>query len=235
MYSLTHMNFATLILDGSAIILSLCILHQIRFIRKTGRIAEKLFLGILVTIMVMAVADIGGYLTENRPDPALIVLQIISMTLYYVSATVLCVAWYDYCTFKFKNAQRRISFGFKPAFIPGIALVVLLLVNVSAGFIFSVDGAGGYHRGILYIPMYFVFMGYIVLSFVMIGRYRTAEKRKLIPLGLYLMPILVTTVTTFVSGEVSMAPLGAAISVSFTHLGTMNEVAEISLRETEIQ
>ena len=49
---------------------------------------------------------------------------------------------------------------------------------------------------------------------------------------LYAMPIIVSVFITFVVGEVSMAALGTAITIAFTHFGTMNEIAEISMKES---
>ena len=115
--------------------------------------------------------------------------------------------------------------------LPGVLALVVLAVNTATGWIFSIDDQGGYHRGILFIPIYVVLAFYITAGLVMIGRYRTAGKKKLIPLWVYVMPLIVSILVTFVIGEISMAAFGTAVTIAFTHLGTMNEVAEISTKE----
>ncbi len=235
MISLTHMDFASIILDMAAVILALCILTQTGFMRRSGRMADKLFFCIMVAAMVMAVSDIGGYLTEDEPDPMLMKIQMLSMTVYYLAATILCMVWYEYCVFKFKHGQKKKIFNIRPVLIPGVALFISVLLNVFFGFIFSIDGTGDYDREDFFILMYIILMFYIVAGFVIIGKYRTEDKREVVPVWLFFMPLLLTTVIAFATGEISMAPLGAATSAAFTHLGTMNEVAEIHVRELDAQ
>ncbi len=231
MLSLTDINNATIILDTSAIIISCGILGETRFMRRSGSKADILFFRLLLLTMVMAVADMGGYITADRPDPLLVKIQLFSMTLFYLVFVILSMSWFEYCHYKFRNEQREPGGGFKAVHIPGIITIVVIILNIFTGIIFKVDDQGGYHRSFLFIPMYIVLFCYIAGGFVMVGKYRTVDKKKLIPLWLYVMPVLLSVVITFYMGEVSMAALGTAISIAFTHLGTMNEVAEISIRE----
>jgi hypothetical protein len=231
MFQLTHLHYATIIIDVCAVFLVFGILRQTRFMRRAGRESDRLFLRLLITTVVMAAADIGGYLTIGYANPVAVWVQILSMTLFYVAFTLLSMFWLDYCLFKFKNAQKNRKKGFHPLFLPGVLALAVIVVNVFAGCIFHVDEQGAYHRGFLFIPLYVILAAYIIAGIVMIGKYRTAGKRKLIPLWLYIMPLAVCILITFVFGEISMAAFGAAVTIAFTHLGTMNEVAEISIEE----
>ena len=261
MFQLTHLHYATIIIDVCAVFLVFGILRQTRFMRRAGRESDRLFLRLLITTVVMAAADIGGYLTIGYANPVAVWVQILSMTLFYAAFTLLSMFWLDYCLFKFKNAQKNRKKGFHPLFLPGVLALAVIVVNVFAGCIFHVDEQGAYHRGFLFIPLYVILAAYIIAGIVMIGRYRicscpavfcgggepapalkrfkgtrkssclTAGKRKLIPLWLYIMPLAVCILITFVFGEISMAAFGAAVTIAFTHLGTMNEVAEISIEE----
>lgn len=231
MLNLTQLNIATIILDTSAIIIACGILSETSFMRRNGLKADVLFFRMLLLTMVMAVMDIGGYITMGRADPMLIKIQSLSMTLFYLAFVILSMTWYDYCHYKFKKEQKESGKGIKGVHIPGIVALAVIVLNVFTGIIFQVDDKGGYHRSFLFIPLYIVLFFYIAAGFVIVGKYRTIEKKKLIPLWLYVLPVLLSIVITFVMGEVSMAALGTAISIAFTHLGTMNEVAEISMRE----
>ncbi len=231
MFELTHLNYATIILDVSAIFLTYGILRQTRIMRKSGQESDSLFFGMLILTVIMALSDIVGYITEDRPGTVIINIQIISMTIFYIAFTFLAMLWFDYCTFRFRDKGRVKKIGMQPAFIPGVLTFGLVFLNQFTGIIFSVDEMGGYHREILFIPMYLVLISYLVTGFVYIARYRTNDKKKLIPMWLYVMPIVISSVITFVIGEVSMAALGTAITIAFTHLGTMNEVAQISMKE----
>jgi hypothetical protein len=232
MFELTHLNYATIILDISAIIIVYGILRQTRIMRKSGLESDSLFFGMLILTVIMAASDIVGYITEDKPGSAIIKVQIISMTIFYIAFTFLTMVWFDYCTFRFRDKGRVKKIGMQPAFIPGVLTFGLVFLNQSTGIIFSVDELGGYHREILFIPMYLVLSAYLVTGFIYIAKYRTGEKKVLIPMWLYAMPIIVSVFITFVVGEVSMAALGTAITIAFTHFGTMNEIAEISMKES---
>lgn len=231
MLNLTHLNYATIILDTSAVMIAFGILCETRFMRRSGNMADRLFFRMLILTMVMAVADAVAYLSAGVADTAYVKTQAISMSLFYFAFIILAVSWFNYCKFKFKDEQKEELSDMSPILFPGLFLLCLIIINLFTGIIFRVDDLGGYHRGFMFIPMYIVLIAYIAAGFVMISKYRTIEKKKLIPLWLYMMPIAFCFVITFLVGEVSMAALGTAITIAFTHLGTMNEVAEISLRE----
>ena len=224
----------TIILDVSAIILVLGILRQTRFMRQSGRESDRLFRSMLIFTCVMAVGDIGGYLTMDQEDAILIGLQNISMTVFYIALTMLVMLWFDYCSFRFRDREQVVKIGVRPAFIPGVLVLGIVFIHNSTGLFFRIDEMGHYHREILFLPIYVVYAVYLIAGFVYIGKYRTAEKKVLIPLWLYIAPIVVSGIVTFAVGEISMAALGTALTIVFTHLGTMNEIAEISMKESAL-
>ncbi len=234
MFTLTYLNIVTIILDVSAIILVLGILRQTRFMRQSGRESDRLFRSMLIFTCVMAVGDIGGYLTMDQEDAILIGLQNISMTVFYIALTMLVMLWFDYCSFRFRDREQVVKIGVRPAFIPGVLVLGIVFINNSTGLFFRIDEMGHYHREILFLPIYVVYAVYLIAGFVYIGKYRTAEKKVLIPLWLYIAPIVVSGIVTFAVGEISMAALGTALTIVFTHLGTMNEIAEISMKESAL-
>ena len=232
MFKLTYLNIATIILDVSSIMLVLGILLQTRFMRQSGRRSDRLFFWMLFITVVMAVTDILGYLTEGIADPTLILVQYASMTVFYLALTVLVMIWLGYCSLRFKAQEKKEARVPRAVFIPGVLVLCLIIINLFTGWVFRIDETGAYYHGLLFIPMYVVFAFYLVIGFVYIGKYRAADRRALIPLWIYVVPIAVSLVVTFVIGEISMAALGTAITIVFTHLGTMNEVAEISTKES---
>ncbi len=234
MFTLTYLNIVTIILDVSAIILVLGILRQTRFMRQSGRESDRLFRSMLIFTCVMAVGDIVGYLTMDQEDAILIGLQNISMTVFYIALTMLVMLWFDYCSFRFRDREQVVKIGVRPAFIPGVLVLGIVFINNSTGLFFRIDEMGHYHREILFLPIYVVYAVYLIAGFVYIGKYRTAEKKVLIPLWLYIAPIVVSGIVTFAVGEISMAALGTALTIVFTHLGTMNEIAEISMKESAL-
>ena len=166
MFTLTYLNIVTIILDVSAIILVLGILRQTRFMRQSGRESDRLFRSMLIFTCVMAVGDIGGYLSMDQEDAILIGLQNISMTVFYIALTMLVMLWFDYCSFRFRDREQVVKIGVRPAFIPGVLVLGIVFINNSTGLFFRIDEMGHYHREILFLPVYAVYAVYLIAGFV---------------------------------------------------------------------
>ena len=231
MFELTHFNYATIILDVGAVLLVCGILRQTRFMRRSGRESDRLFFGMLLWTIVIAVSDMVDYLAEDRPTPFLMNLQLFAVTIFFMACTVFAMSWFDYCTYRFKDGEEIKKIGLKPEFIPGVLIIGLFFVNQTTGYIFFIDELGGFQPGLLYAPVTFALLAYLIPGFFYIAKYRKADQRVLIPVWIYAMPIVVSVVT-YVLGDISIIAMGCAVTITFTHLGTMEEIAESSMKES---
>ena len=100
--------------------------------------------------------------------------------------------------------------------------------GISIGF-FSLDSDMDLHRGLLYVPVYIIIVIYVFAGFFDIVRYRTNRGTKgPVPVWFYMLPVICGgLLTLFVPGSPSFAPIGIAISIAFTHAGTVTEVTDI--------
>ena len=76
--------------------------------------------------------------------------------------------------------------------------------------------------------MYVVLILYIGGGFVHIARYRNRKSgRAIIPMWVYALPIVFGAIFTFaIPGSASFAPIGTAMTITFTHMGTISEVLD---------
>ncbi|MCR5093466.1 MAG: hypothetical protein K6B72_05785 [Lachnospiraceae bacterium] len=231
MFELTHLNYATIIIDGGAILLVWGILWQTRFMRSSGRPSDRLFFGMLLLTIVMAVADIVAYLAEYHADALMKNVQLLSNTTYFMAITIFEMSWLDYCHFRFRDGEEIRKIGLKPEFIPGILMIGLLFINQTTGYFFYIDEMGIYRDGILGKVITIGLFAYFIPGVIDIAKYRTADKKLLIPVWIYIMPVVVAAVSC-VLDDISMVTMGFAVTIAFTHLGTMSEIAEYNSKES---
>ena len=228
MSELSIFNITTLILDLGTIFLILGLIMVTGVLRQRGREDDKMFFYLLIIEIVVAISDIVGYLADGKNFYGANFVQMAAMQVFYMAFTLESVTWSHYSDIRFKGSEKDFFRKRQLAFYaPGIILLIMLFVNAFTGWIFSVDMDNVYHRGPLFIPMYIVEIFYITFGFVNVLRYRDAgADRILIPIWIYFLPIVIGIVVTFVIGGVSLAPIGMAVSIMFTHLGSMNETSD---------
>ena len=228
---LVERDKATLILDGATILLMIIVMIMSSEDRKRGRDDDKYFFLILIVNCIMAVGDSIGYIFEYKPIPQSITLSTIGMTVFYFSCVFIVMVWMDYSRIRFKERGASSGNLIRPVHIPGIIMLAIVLINVFTGWIFSYDRVtGDYIRGPLFIVVYVVLVFYATMGFVHLGKYRIRNStQKLIPMSVYILPIIIGFLFTFaVSGSASFAPIGMAMTFTFTYIGTINESLNIS-------
>ncbi len=242
MFELTTLNIATLLIDGSTIFLLIGLITQSAIMRKRGRSDDKIFFVLIIQNMVIAVSDIVTYLADRKAFPGARFLNMFGVTVFYLAMVILCMTWTQYALVRFKKSAMRVTGRRTLLFIPGVVMLLILAVNFFVGYVFYEDASHGftgltfavdrsnvYHYGILFIPM-FVLMGfYLVIGFVLLGRYRKGDNKTLIPVWIYFMPLFAGIIVPFVLGGISLTSVGIAMSILFTHLGSASEIPETDM------
>lgn len=227
-------DYATLFLDGATIVSMISIMLMSSEARKRGRGDDRCFFGLLVLTCILAASDALGYLFEEKSVPGSRVLCTCGMTVYFLCFILIGIVWAHYCRIRFKD--RGISAGnfLRPEYLPGAVMLALIVINIFTGWIFSYDENVFYHRGVLYLLVYLVMAVYVVAGFAHLVRYRSKHSgRAVIPVWLYALPIVCGSVFTFaIPGSASFGPVGVGLSIAFTHIGTINEMLELSYKKS---
>jgi hypothetical protein len=223
--ALTEQNIATLMADGSAIILLVGILMETGIMQRRGRVDDKLFFRIVKLIIIMAVFDMVRYLIDKKQFAMAGGISITVNTLFYVTLILTVMAWFHYALVRFKRIDSKTERKYLPYFIPGVLVLVFIFINIFTGWIFSVDENNVYHHEKLFVPMFVVIVYFIVASLVPIFKYRVgSDKKALIPMWVFILPILAPFLVPFVFGGVSLTAVSLAMIAMFAHLGSASEM-----------
>ena len=231
MFYLTQRDYATILLDGATLFLLAGIFIMSNRFRKRGRADDIWFLTLLVLNSFIVAGDVLGYVFDAKIFEGSRTICMIGMTVFYVSFVLISMAWLQYCRVRFRDGGIFERSLFDPSYLPGIVMAALVLINFFTGWIFMYDENVVYHRGFLFIPMYVLVGLYIMTGFLYVIKYRDRSSGDvLIPVWVYSIPIIFGVIFTFmVPGSASFAPICIAISISFTHMGTVNEVVNRSV------
>ncbi len=223
-------DYATICLDCTVIASMISIMIISSESRKRDRDDDRYLFILLALTSVLALSEIIGYLFEEKSVPNAWIYSTIGMTLYFLCFISIGVVWNHYCRIRFKYRGLSSENILRPSNIPGAVMLVIILINIFTGWIFKYDQNAFYHRGPLYILMYMVMLAYVGAGFVHLAGYRSKRSgRALIPLFVYVAPILCGFAFTFaIPGSASFGPLGIALCIAFTHIGTTNEVFEVN-------
>ena len=235
MFELTTENMATILIDGSTIFLLGGVFLETSLMRKRGREDDKLFFLLLLLDVIMAISDIPSYLIDKRVFPGGRIINMASMTVFYVAMVLLCLVFLHYCIVRFTGTDSATSKKKHMAFfIPGELLLALLVVNIFAGFFFNVDKDNVYHHGILYVPFMVLMFVYLLAGFALMAKYRSrSDNKALIPVWIFVLPIVAGLVVPFVYGGISLTSIGCGISIVFTHLGSASEMVKSDVKGGE--
>ncbi len=226
MFELTTQNIGTLLVDGSAIFLLAGILSQTSIMRKRGMADDRMFFSIMLLDIFIAIADIVTYLADGKDFKGARYFNMGGVSVFYILLVLLTTMWLYYCMIRFKRVGAKEIFKNRTwLFVPGWIMEFLLLVNFFTGFIFSVDEFNVYHYGPLFIPMFAVMFFYIFAGFRYMSKYRVGDgSGSLIPVWIYMFPMLVGIIVPFGLGGISLTSIAVAVSIAFTHLGSASEI-----------
>ena len=220
---LTGENIATLIMDGSTIILACGLFTQTNIMRRRGRKDDRLFFLMLFFDVIAAVADIVTYIADGKDFWGARYFNLGGTTVFYIALVLLTMIFYQYSLARFKKPGES-GHSHKVFFIPGLITEALLLVNLFTGIFYYVDEKNAYHYGRLFIMLFVVMGVYLAVAFVHMARYRHGETGKsLIPVWIYMLPILAGVWVPFVFGGISITSICIAVAIAFTHLGSAAE------------
>lgn len=234
-FFLNQRDIATIAMDVTTVFIIVGLILQSGVMRKRGRRDDRLFFMLLVADFFVAVFESVSYLADGKDFYGARFLNGVGITIFYLFFGLFSYLWLRYTDERFFNGNTFISRHKLLVALPMIIMMILLICNLFGRFIFWVDENNGYHREFMFVPMYLLFSAYLFGGFGMIYRYRwkLGRKRRLVPGWLYVMPVALVLVIPHVFGGISMAAVGLACGLVFTHIGSMNEQIALNILEDE--
>ncbi len=160
--TLTEGAAGTIILDIASLFLLGGMLIYTSLYRKRGRLDDKLFFALILNTMAMAVMELASYLFENRSLPFIRYLMYAENTIFYAELGVipyLYILYLDYHISRNLKRLRKIKILYA---VPVFLLMIILLLNLKTGWIFSITKGNRYHSGsideVVFIPLLIYFL-----------------------------------------------------------------------------
>ena len=174
----------SVILDTTALVFLVFILGYSSVFRKRGRTDDRLLFAMAVANMVMALAELGSFLLENRMLPSMRELMYAGNTFYYAAAVLFPFLLFLYTDYHALGGRERSG---RMLLLFGLPCLLLLLgglaVNLRTGWIFSITPENTFRNGPANYAVLILIGFYLLLSLIRIFRINP----RLVVLGLLII------------------------------------------------
>ena len=205
--------------DIAALILTIVMIHSCYIRKMTRGISNRLFLILMLDTLASTIFDIMAVSLDNAQSNnttalyighfGYLLTHVLSAPLYLLFLISLTDTWHKLR----KNIILQVLL-----LLPLVAMVGMLIANVSNHFIFSVEG--GYRRGPLFNLMYIGTVIYVIVAIVYIVRYRSLLGRTKIITTSTFMPVeLAAMVVQMVHPVYRLEMFGGAIGLFIVSVG----------------
>ena len=210
-----------------AVILLLMILAKTLGLSKM--IAQRIFSMAVDSTIVLFVSDTAWVLTENGFLPHSAWSILFFKDIYFLATSAMCFFWFVYFEYLqdspfVKNTRRmRISSAFV------WVQAVIIVINHFAGFLYSVDSAGVYHRGPAFALLYVFSYVYVIITCTraLIGVFKKEnEHKKKLLLRLAFFPVA-PAIAGMVQFKLPSVPLLSSTMALMTLLMYMDSMDEM--------
>ena len=137
----------TLIMIFSALLLLTGILIYTAVYRKRGRLEDRLFFYMILANAVMVVGELLSFLLELTTLPLVKEIMILGNTVFYITLTgfpYLLLVYVDYRIDQDKTRLRKWKLLYS---IPCVLVILVMLINLKTGWIFTIREGNVYHSG----------------------------------------------------------------------------------------
>lgn len=165
------------------------------------------FLLMILTVFIGLYSDMICWLTDGDPDFREMCIS--ANTVFYCVSPVLAYLFWRY-VLTFLNVEKERSRKYDIIFKIGLFLaIVLRILNLFTGFLFTVDEGGTYHRGRFYLVAYIYSFTVLILTLILVVMARKRFKSyQIVALFIYSsVPIIVGIVSMFIYGLSVLCPV----------------------------
>ena len=206
----------SIIIDAASLFFMSGLLIYTALYRKRGRLDDRLFFVMILLNMALALADALTYLMNESGYPGIRPVMIIGNLVFFAAFEVfpyLYMLYLHYRAFRDSQRVRRLKLW---TVIPCAILLVLLLLSLATGWIFSVNADGAYQSGPLNDLVFLPVLFYFGLSLVWVYKIN----KHLVALGIFLIVTRVAFGIWF--RDISSTSLTYTLFLICTHIHVMN-------------
>ena len=223
------MNLQEILVADCTSILLMIILLVTRYVtRRKRRTEDKFFLALVLIGMSAAILELVAFLVDGRNGGVFKALNIISNFFIYSCTTTISIVWLWYVDSNLNHNVKRIKTIFLPFVIIWATLMIMLVVNLFTGFVYTIDANNIYGRkGIGYIYYGFLFTCFIAsLIDYLIHRIKHGSTQ-FFPIWAFLIPVISACIVQALWYGIATAWLGCAIGLTAIYLNIQSRFALI--------
>ncbi len=118
----------------------------------TVLLGEKLFTALIVAHIAVLVIDGLANIPLGSPHPYMQPLLYATNTAYYFNIDVVIFLWLVFTDYRISADVAGLKKRMALYILPCAGILLLLIVNILTGWVFSIDKSSQFVRGILYVP-----------------------------------------------------------------------------------
>lgn len=210
------MNIQEIIMaDATGIILMLTLTISRYITRRKRQLEDKFFTGLVIIGLCGAFFELVSFLVDGKPGFFFKFMNYASNTLIYSCTATISVAWLWYADSIITRNPKRIRTIFLPFLIIWGALIILLIVNLFTGILFTISKDNLYGRA----PAGYIYYGFLFASFIasiIVYIYSRIKHGKTIffPIHMFLIPVIISCVLQALWYGIAAAWLGCAVGLT---------------------
>ncbi|MBR4500301.1 MAG: histidine kinase [Clostridia bacterium] len=210
-------TYGSVIINAASLFLLAGLLFFTDLYRKRGLPDDKMYFALIIVNMALAAADILTYMVDGTGYNIARLVMIVGNLLFFTAFEVFPCLFYFYLDYRANHDIERLKKRLPWAVIPLMLILVILVVNLFTGWIYTVDVHGVYHSGplndLVFIPAVF----YLVFSLFQV------RKISVLLVFLGVMLALVRVIWGVWFRDISSTALTFTLFLVCTHIHVMNQ------------
>ena len=207
----------SVIMDITSLFFLAGILVNTSLYRKRGRLDDKLFFALIMNNLALAASELISYLSQNRSIPYVREIMIADNTVYYALLEIFPYLFLLFLDFRVHLDRQRIRKRKLLYAVPCLAFLIILVINLKTGWIFTIRADNSWHAGSLYRIIHIPMLLYLL--FAQTRMYRLNIRLVFISLLILAFGII----SVFWLEGISYASFMYTLFLSCTHIYVLNK------------
>lgn len=219
------MNIQSIYITNAIGFILLAFLLVSRYITRTkGGIGNRLYGAMIKIAMLACVVEPLTFGIDGMAGAVYYWINLLGNTYLYMANAFGAFLFCVYVEYSLYQDSSRLKKIYNKFYFVALTIIVLLVINIFAGFFFYVDENYVYHRRPLVALLYIYIVFCAILCLVTVYRHRRNNKKEaFFPIWMYLSPIVAASIVQMLCYGVSLAWIGTAIGLVALHMSLQNQ------------
>ncbi|NLG52744.1 MAG: diguanylate cyclase [Clostridiales bacterium] len=205
------------------VILVILLLNSVNRAEKQ-MLEQKLFMGLVVTNMMMLFYDTFMWILDGRQGILLRELNIFFTAMFYIFGPVACMLWSCYVEFQINRNPQRLKKFAVILCVPLYINFILSLASIKTGWLFWIDADNIYSRGpFLPVTMLISYFYLIYSTLYTIFAKRRIDKKSFNYLILFVLPPGIGSFIQYMYYGVSLMWVCMTVSIFLIYINIQND------------